>query len=418
MSPTVADRTARRALLGLLDRTLDGGSVRITDPVGTADLHGVAAPASPWLEAEVQVLDLATYRAVLRSGSIGLGLAYADGWWDTPDLAAFLRLLSRSVRRTEPIQDRIHQVVRPVREALARRRRADQDRDRRNISAHYDLGNDFFELLLDETMMYSCGIFPSADASMAEASEAKLDRVCDLLDLSPDDHVLEIGTGWGGFALHAARRTGCRVTTTTISARQFEHARDAVAAAGLEDRVTVLDVDYRDLRGTYDKIVSIEMIEAVDWREHDTFFDAVDRLLAPDGVAVLQAIVTSHRRFDRQKHVHDFIKTVIFPDGCIPSIESLTDAADRQARLQPVLVDDIGLHYAETLRRWQANLEAAASELPRIGLDERFRRLWHFYLALCEAGFDERHITDVHLVLARPGWRLGHAPARRLVLTA
>ncbi len=249
---------------------------------------------------------------------------------------------------------------------------ADPERDRHNIAAHYDLGNDFFAAFLDQTMTYSSAIFDPADATLAEASTRKLDRMCRLLQLAPEDRVIEIGSGWGSFATHAASRYDARVTTTTISAEQYEWARKRVAADGLSHRVQVLNEDYRDLVGTYDKLASIEMIEAVDWRELDTFVGTCTRLLEPDGLMGLQAIVIPGHRWAGTKDRPDFIKTHIFPGGCLPSIESLSASISRVSDLTLIELHDYGLHYAETIRRWRANLEAHHDELAAMGLDERF----------------------------------------------
>ena len=258
--------------------------------------------------------------------------------------------------------------------------------------------------MLDTTMTYSCGLFEQPDMSLAQAQTAKLDRICRKLALSPADHVLEIGSGWGSFALHAASSYGCRVTTTTISAAQYEYAAKRVATAGLADRVTVLDADYRDLTGTYDKLVSIEMIEAVNWRDHATFFAQCARLLRPDGLAAIQAIVIANESFERAKRHDDFIRRYIFPGGCLPSVTSIA-AASSGAGLRMLDLEDIGLHYAETLRRWRLNIRREEMAVATLGLDPDFRRLWDLYLAYCEAAFLERHITDVQVVMAMPEWR-------------
>jgi cyclopropane-fatty-acyl-phospholipid synthase len=222
-----------------------------------------------------------------------------------------------------------------------------------------------------------------------------------MLELNPGDRVLEIGTGWGGFAVYAARQYGCRVTTTTISERQYQYARRRVRDAGLDHLVTVLDADYRDLRGTYDKAISIEMIEAVDWRDYDTFFARCRNLLTDSGTLAMQAIVLPDRSFDRAKHRTDFIKAAIFPGGCLPSVEALTTAAGKSG-LALTQLDDIGLHYAETLRRWKENLATHRDELRRFGFDDRFARLWEFYFSYCEAGFDERYVSNVQIAFTTP----------------
>jgi cyclopropane-fatty-acyl-phospholipid synthase len=277
--------------------------------------------------------------------------------------------------------------------------------DRRNIHAHYDLGNEFFALFLDPTMAYSCGVYESEASSLAEASIAKFDRICRKLNLGPADHVVEIGGGWGGFALHAASRYGCRVTTTTISSRQFDHAVRAVAQAGLTDRITVLNKDYRDLEGQFSDLVSIEMIEAVDWRLYDEFFATCARLLRPDGRAVLQCIVIDDREYDRAKTRKDFIKRYIFPGGCLPSVTAIAAAATRASDLRLIDLEDIGPHYARTLADWRRRLEDRRSDAHALGFDDQFLRMWRFYFAYCEAAFRERRVSDVQVLLARSEWR-------------
>jgi cyclopropane-fatty-acyl-phospholipid synthase len=254
-------------------------------------------------------------------------------------------------------------------------------------------------------MAYSCAIFEPGDDDLEAASVRKFDRICDRLRLTAGDHLLEIGTGWGGLAIHAARRSGCRVTTTTISQEQCEYSRARVAAAGLSDRITVLDQNYRDLKGTYSKLVSVEMIEAVDWRLYDEFFRCCERLLAPDGLAVLQAIVIEDRAWSAARWREDFIKRYIFPGGFLPSVRSLVDAANRASGLRLVELDDIGANYPVTLKHWREALDAAHDRALMLGYDERFLRMWRFYFAYCEAGFLERRISDVHMTFAGRAWR-------------
>lgn len=341
------------------------------------------------------------YARVLREGSVGLGESYADGWWDTDDLTGFLRRAHRKLARTHAVRDLAHRIARPVVDPIARRRNPDPHRDEENVRAHYDLGDELFRRLLDDTMMYSCAVFESPDDSLATASIAKLERLARMLELAPGDRVLEIGTGWGGFAVYAARQYGCHVTTTTISERQYRYAQTRVHDAGLDHLVTVRDSDYRDLRGTYDKVISIEMIEAVDWREYDTFFSQCRNLLTDRGILAMQAIVVPDRSFDRTKHRTDFIKAAIFPGGCLPSVKALTTAANRSG-LALSAHDDIGVHYAETLRRWKANLVSHRDELRQFGFDEHFARLWEFYFAYCEVGFDERYVSNAQIAFSTP----------------
>jgi cyclopropane-fatty-acyl-phospholipid synthase len=276
---------------------------------------------------------------------------------------------------------------------------------RRNIAAHYDLGNEFFARWLDRRMQYSCALFETSDQSLDDAQEAKLDRIADRLALGPDDHLLEIGTGWGGLAIHLAERTGCRVTTTTISAEQFRHARDAVRAAGLDDRITVLHRDYRELEGTYDKIVSVEMIEAVGAEYLDTYLATLRARLKPDGLALVQAITIEDYRYRSALKNVDFIKRYIFPGSFIPSVSAIAGAMARSTDLSMIELFDFGDSYAETLKSWRERFEAEWEDIRTMGFDEAFRRRWRFYLAYCEGGFRERAISDVHLLLAAPEWR-------------
>jgi cyclopropane-fatty-acyl-phospholipid synthase len=276
---------------------------------------------------------------------------------------------------------------------------------RANISAHYDLGNDLFASFLDERMMYSCAYFPREGASLEEAQLAKLDRICRQLRLGPDNHLLEIGTGWGGLAVHAAREHGCQVTTTTISQRQHELASNRVREAGLEDQVTVLLQDYRDLRGRYDRLVSVEMIEAVGWQYFDEFFRRCDELLTPDGAMLLQAITIDDDIYETEKGARSFANTHVFPGGCLPSQEKIADCVARVTSMRQVWLDDITAHYPPTLAAWRKRFFGAWERLRPRGYDERFRRLWDFYLSSSEAGFRERRIGDVQALFAKPRWR-------------
>lgn len=382
-----------------------GGVVDLADPFGNARFGAGQRPAESTIRVRVDVRDPRVYARVLRDGSVGLGESYADGWWTTDDLAGFLRIALRSLAPTHAPRERMHRLASPILDPIARLRRPDRQRDAHDVRAHYDIGNDFFRCILDETMAYSCAIFDTRGLSLVEASRAKFDRLARMLDLSPEDRLLEIGTGWAGFALHAAEHYGCRVTTTTISRRQYEFARTRVREAGLTDRITVLDADYRDLQGTFDKAIAIEMIEAVDWREYNTFFAHIREVLTDDGAFAMQAIVAPDHSFDRLKRHTDFIKTVIFPGGCLPSVGALDDAARHAGDLTLDQSIDIGAHYGETLRRWRANLAHVGAERSTLGLDDRFVRLWEFYFAYCEAGFDEHHVSAVQQLYATPDYR-------------
>ena len=336
------------------------------------------------------------------TGSRGLAEAYARGLWDSPDLTALVRLAARNAAGLDRLRARIAPVRVPVQRARAYVRRSTRDRRRRDIAAHYDLGNELFSRMLDRTMSYSCAVFDEGARTLEDAQVAKLDLICKKLELRREDHLLEIGTGWGALAIHAASTRGCRVTTTTISREQYDHAVGAVRAAGLQGLVTVLLEDYRDLTGRYDKLVSIEMIEAVGWRHIGAFFAKCSELLAPNGAMLLQAITIDDRAYEVEKASRSFINTHIFPGGCLPSLEVIARNVARRTDMQVVALEDLTLHYVETLRWWQGNFVARADELAALGYDERFRRLWTLYLNYCEAGFAERRICDVQITLAKP----------------
>ncbi|MFN0135967.1 MAG: class I SAM-dependent methyltransferase, partial [Phycisphaerae bacterium] len=298
-------------------------------------------------------------------------------------------------------------LVQPLHRVFHWRRENTRDGSRRNIAAHYDLGNDFYKLWLDDTMAYSAGIFETHSATMRDASIAKMDRLCRKLRLTPSDHLLEIGTGWGGLAIHAAQQFGCRVTTTTISRRQFEFARERVAALGLADRVTVLREDYRDLRGQYDKLVSVEMIEAVGHQYFDTFFRKVSGLLRPHGQACIQAITVADRFYEHARRDVDFIKRYIFPGSCLPSIAVMSDSIARVTDMTITHVEDITAHYARTLRLWRDAFLARHEQVRALGLPQSFIRMWEFYLCYCEAGFAQRTIGTVQMSMVKPAAAYG-----------
>ncbi len=352
---------------------------------------------------------------MLLAGSVGAGEAYMAGYWRCDDdraLVDLVRLLLRNRSVLEDMERGIARVTAPVRAWRHWLRRNTRSGSRANVTAHYDLGNDFYRLWLDETLMYSCAWFRTPDMTLAAASVAKLERVCRALALSADDHLLEIGTGWGGLALHAAGRHGCRVTSITLSRAQFDLARQRVAQAGLSERVTILLGDYRDLDGRYDKLVSIEMVEAVGADRLDDYFHQCGRLLTANGVMLLQAITIADRRYAAALNAVDFIQKHIFPGGFLPSIGALVGAATRASELKLVDLVDIGPHYAETLARWRANFLAARERILALGFDQRFLRMWEFYLCYCEGGFRERDLGTVQMLLAKPGWR-GELPLAR-----
>jgi cyclopropane-fatty-acyl-phospholipid synthase len=367
--------------------------------------HGTAhdlGRAPDGLRATLEVYDPRFYPAIAFGGHLGAADAYLDGWWSTDNLTALVQLFLRNRPVADGFERGWTSFVRPVRRAWHALRRNTRSGSRRNITAHYDLGNDFFSEFLDETLTYSCGIFERPDSTLREASEAKYDRICRKLELAPSDHVLEIGSGWGGFALHAAGRYGCRVTTTTISARQHALATARVREAGFGDRVSVLQSDYRDLSGSFDKLVSIEMIEAVGHQYYQAFFAKCASLLKRGGAMALQAITIADARYERAKREVDFIKRYVFPGSCIPSLGALKEAWGRASDLRLEHVEDITSHYVITLRQWRENFVAHWDRIRALGFREEFRRLWEFYFCYCEGGFAEKALGDVQLILKRP----------------
>ncbi len=384
----------RRLILELL-RRMPAGGLTILE----ADRRLVFGNGPP--AARVQINSRRVWRRLLH-GSRGLAQAYTEGEWDTDDLTSVIRVAARNA----PAFDRWRRGLAPLRVPLQAvrgiRGANSRSRSRTDIAAHYDLGEELFARMLDETMMYSCAYFPREGAGLGEASRAKLELVCEKLELGPEDHVLEIGTGWGGFAVHAAKTRGCRVTTTTISPDQYAYARRRVAEAGVGGLVSVLRQDYRDVRGLYDKLVSIEMIEAVGWRDLPTFLSRCSELLHPAGLMLLQTIVIDDRAYEVEKASRSFIRSHIFPGGSLPSLEVIARGLAISTDMRLVGLEELTPHYVETLRAWRRNFEAAAGELERLGYDERFRRRWRFYLAYCEAGFAERRIGAVQMLLSKP----------------
>jgi cyclopropane-fatty-acyl-phospholipid synthase len=410
-------RAARRAAHAVIANGTSGGRLEIAE--GSSVL--LAGDPSAELAARVEVRDPRAWPALIR-GSHGMGEGYAAGWWDTGELVDVIRIAARSLGRADRLRAFAHPLTGRIQSMLDRVPRNTHEGARRNISAHYDLGNDLFQSFLDERMMYSSAYFPEPGASLEAAQVAKLERICDRLQLDASDHLLEIGTGWGGLAVYAASTRGCKVTTTTISREQRDHARALVAQKGLQDLVEVVDRDYRELSGRFDKLVSIEMIEAVGWQYLDVFFQTCSDLLTEEGLMFLQAIVIDDRLYEHEKAAKSFANTSVFPGGCLPSMSVIAEQVRSNTRMRWLWAEEIGPHYAQTLRIWRERFEAAWPKLRDENYDERFRRLWRFYLAFCEAGFRERRIGDVQLVLAKPAYRgddlANSAPVVRLTAQA
>jgi cyclopropane-fatty-acyl-phospholipid synthase len=374
--------------------SLRGGRLTIADRDGFRSF----GDAGHSLEATITVVNPRFYRRIAIGGGLGAAESLMDGEWHCSDLTALVRIFTRNMA----VSDRLNRGLARVTQLAARffhwRRRNTIAGSKRNIRAHYDLGNEFYALFLDPTMTYSCGIFESPGATMRQASLAKIDRACRKLDLQPGDHLLEIGTGWGTLAIHAAKHFGCRVTTTTISDQQFVYAEEAIRQNGLEDQITLLRDDYRALTGKFDKLVSIEMIEAVGPEFYETFFRKCRELLKPEGMALVQSIVIADERYEEHLRSVDFIRRYIFPGGGLPSVSALTKAAAAGGGFRVMQLEDIGRHYAETLRRWQERFHARLDDARALGFDERFIRMWDYYLRYCEAAFEERQVNNVQML--------------------
>ncbi|WP_369929909.1 class I SAM-dependent methyltransferase [Xanthomonas sp. NCPPB 2632] len=398
----IADSRSHRFLRRMLLSRMAGlrhGRLTILDALGGTTL-GEFVDGAP--DVRLDVKDMAFYRAVAANGSVGAGEAFMDGQWTCDDLVGLIRLLVRNRDRLDGMETGLARVGGLAMKAWHALRANTRVGSRRNIAAHYDLGNDFFRLFLSADLMYSSALWEGEDDDLETASTRKLDRICQWLDLKPGDRVLEIGTGWGGFALHAARHYGCHVTTTTISREQFALAGKRVAEAGLGDRVTLLLEDYRDLAGSYDKVVSIEMIEAIGAAYQETYFAKIASLLRPGGRVLLQAITIEDHRYAQALRSVDFIKRFIFPGSFIPSVQGMLEAKTRACDLALVRLEDFGDSYARTLHAWRVRFMARLADVREQGFDTRFMRMWEFYLAYCEGGFIERSIGVSHLLLEKP----------------
>jgi cyclopropane-fatty-acyl-phospholipid synthase len=391
--PTAArGRLLERAATAVLERALagiDGGTLEVELPGGGVRRFGRGAPVG------LAIHDRAFFRRLATRGKLGFGESYTAEEWDSDDLVGLFELLLRNAEAAGERHARVRRVL-ELRPRFARRNGF--VRARRNIAYHYDLGNDLFELMLDETMTYSCAIFERPEMTLADAQRAKYKALADKLSLSPEDHVLEIGCGWGGFAKFAAENYGCRVTGLTISREQAVVARERTAGLPVE----IVEQDYRTVEGEFTKVASIEMLEAIGADQFGTYFATIDRVLAPGGRAAVQTILVPDQRWERYRRSPDWIERYVFPGCLIPSLEALTRAATRDSRLALYGVHEIGEHYAETLRRWRASFHARIEDVRHLGYDRRFERTWDFYLAFCEAAFRTRSLRDAQLVLERP----------------
>jgi len=374
---------------------IEGDSViQFGEPMERAQLH-----------ADIHVIDADLYTQVAFSGSIGAAESYMDGSWVSSNLTNLMCLFVQNLDTLDALDSAQSSLGKLLLKVFHWLNQNTRQGARKNISAHYDLGNDFFALFLDPSLMYSAAIYPHPQARLAEAAEYKLAEVCRKLELGPGDHLLEIGSGWGAMAIYAASQYGCQVTTTTISREQYEFARARVAEAGLDHKISVLFEDYRDLNGQFSKLVSIEMIEAVGHKHFDAYFKVCSRLLAPKGLMLIQAITIADQRYDQARRSVDFIQRYIFPGGCLPSIAVLADSVRRCTDMNMLDLQEIGAHYAQTLKDWRLNFSASVPDVRAMGFDERFIRMWEFYLSYCEGGFLERSIGTVQLLLAKPNYR-------------
>ncbi len=407
VKPSRLDGLAEKQVLRRLEK-LQFGSLELQYRGRVASFGQPAGLEGDQPSVRIRVIDPRFFSEIAFGGSIGAGEAWIQGYWTCDDLVGLVRLMLRNRTVLERMESGLAALTGPLQKLFHWMNRNTHEGARRNIAAHYDLGNDFFRLWLDETMMYSCAVFESVNGEPAgdlhAAQLKRLRRICDKLQLTPKDHVLEIGTGWGGFAIFAATHYGCRVTTTTISRQQYEWAAEAVVKAGLRDRITLLLDDFRDLRGQFDKLVSIEMIEAIGSKLYPDFFRICSSLLKPDGLMLLQAITIADQNYAASQRSVDFIQRYIFPGACLPSGEVMNRTVAEQTDLRLLDLEDIGLHYARTLRCWRENFFAAIEQVRQLGYPDPFIRMWEFYLCYCEGAFMERAISDLQLVYSKPGF--------------
>ena len=354
------------------------------------------------LHAEIFVHDPKFYRFVVFGGSIGSSEAFMSGYWSSPNLTNVIRIFAVNAHLTDELESKFNFLIRPFFRVVHYLNKNSQKNSKRNISAHYDLSNNFFKLFLDETMMYSSAIFKTRNQTLKAASLNKLDIICQKLNLKPTDHVVEIGSGWGGFAIFAAENYGCKVTTTTISQQQFSYTRNLINKKKLGKKITLLFEDYRNLEGKYDKLVSIEMIEAVGHHYYHEYFKKINTLLQPDGIALIQAITIRDQRYSQALQNVDFIQKYIFPGSCIPSVEIIQKNLTRETDMIISDLENINHHYAKTLNLWKKAFNKNQNKIIKLGFDERFIRMWNFYFSYCEGGFAERAINDFHILMSKP----------------
>jgi len=357
------------------------------------------------MKVEIEILSSEFYVFLGSGGLLGVAEAYTAGYWRADDILILIRLIIKNSKVMEKLDSGWAKLIRPLNTYIHRKRQNTLSGSKENILAHYDLSNDFYKLWLDETMTYSCGVFENAKSTLKEASIEKLDRICRKLDLKPNDDILEIGTGWGSFAIHAAKKYGCHITTTTISDAQYEYAKQRIIDEGLEGKIKLLNQDYRNLSGTFDKIISIEMIEAIGHEYVELFFEKISKLLKKNGLFALQGITFNDHKFVEYKNSVDFIKKYIFPGSCLISISQITNAIKNRTDLEVVNLEDISKHYSKTLYEWRKNFMNVLPEVKSLGFSNAFINMWEFYFIYCEAGFIERNIGDYQVIFAKSGVR-------------
>lgn len=399
--PRLLNQLAKRIVLSKLE-SMDKGLLQIVDD---DQVFQMGDQLSNDLKVTISVRDPSFYSSLAFGGSVGVGEAYVRGDWDCNDLTNLVRLILINREVLDDVDKGSSSIRGVMNKFFHWFNKNTRTGSKRNISAHYDIGNELFELMLDETMMYSSAVYPDSDSSLEDASIHKLHRLCEKLELSEQDHLLEIGTGWGGLAVYAATHYGCRVTTTTISKQQYDYAHQLIEQKGLQDKITLLLEDYRDLEGQYDKLVSVEMIEAVGLEHLDTYFEKCSSLLKPEGLMCLQAITIQDQRYEQAKNEVDFIQKYIFPGGSLPSVTAISQALTRATNMSIYNIDDIGRHYATTLKDWRERFFQQENKVKKLGYDESFIRLWEFYLCYCEGAFMERSTSAIQAVISKPLYR-------------
>ncbi|PSW06953.1 SAM-dependent methyltransferase [Photobacterium lipolyticum] len=398
VSASRPDNVARKVVFNVLAK-LQGVGLTLVEKEG--DTYHIGDQNAE-LQAQLIVNHPAFYKRILTGGSIAAGEAYVDGWWDSPDITQVVRVMARNLPILDKLEAKVGWLTKLAYKITHKLRRNNKDNARQNISAHYDLGNTLYSSFLDPNMLYSCAIYRTEDDDLVSAQINKMERLCCQLNLKPTDHLLEIGTGWGALAIYAAKHYGCRVTTTTISKEQHDWAKERIEQEGLSDQITLLLDDYRDLTGQYDKVVSVEMVEAVGKEYLTTYIQKCQSLLKPGGLLALQTITITDQRYDSYSRGVDFIQKHIFPGGFLPSITVLVNHMTKHSDFVVRDIKDIGFDYARTLSDWHQAFNHNADKLAQYGYDQRFVRMWRYYFCYCEGGFLERSISTVQLVVSRP----------------